>query len=412
MIFFVAGLAYGDEGKGTIVDYLTRIYGAKLVVRYNGGPQAGHRVVTANGQSHIFSQFGSGTLAGARTYLSEYMLIEPYALVNEADSLGCGLDRVCIHEAAVVITPYHWMANQIRELARDKDSKRHGSCGMGVGEARGDSLVAGSNTIFARDLLKSEVSVLKLRDLKAQKLEELKDLASVCMGTAVVYRQMEREDPNAVAAFYRKHAWNIVSGNYVRNCCRSKQTVIFEGAQGVLLDEILGASPFVTWTNTTYDNAQGILGTEIEPTRIGVIRTHMTRHGHGPFVTESTGVPASSDDHNTEGPWQGPVRRGWFDAVALRYSIKHAKPDLLAITHLDRAHEEFKYVNEYQRCGASVYTLDKFTPEYLSEITYQLLTASPVAAPERLIASLLEVRLMITSNGPRPQDKVQWKSVS
>src|SRR5690349_8592758 len=109
----VLDLAYGDCGKGTIVDFLTRAHAADLVVRFNGGPQAGHNVVTPDGRHHTFSQFGSGTFVPAvRTLLSRFMLIEPYAMVNEAAHLAelavtDALDRLMIDARCPVITPAH-----------------------------------------------------------------------------------------------------------------------------------------------------------------------------------------------------------------------------------------------------------------------------------------------------------------
>ena len=136
--YMVAGLFAGDEGKGACVDFLCRRYGAGLVVRYSGGPQAAHRVVTADGKAHVFSQFGAGTFAGARTYLSRFMMVEPYAMLNEIDALeSVGIAHperlLTIDPECTVVTPYHWIANQLRESLRA--AGRHGSCGMGVGEA-------------------------------------------------------------------------------------------------------------------------------------------------------------------------------------------------------------------------------------------------------------------------------------
>src|SRR5271169_2634863 len=111
--FQVVDLAFGDSGKGTITDYLAARHNADLVVRFNGGPQAGHNVVLPDGRHHTFAQFGSGSfLPGLRTLLSRFMLIEPYAMLNEAAhlaSLGCTdiLSRTIIDERCIVITPLH-----------------------------------------------------------------------------------------------------------------------------------------------------------------------------------------------------------------------------------------------------------------------------------------------------------------
>ena len=134
-------LGFGDAGKGSIVDYLARRHDAHTVVRYNGGAQAGHRVVTpgAAPQEHVFAQFGSGALAGAATHLSRFMLLDPLAMMVEAQhlrELGAPdpFAHTTIDAGALVITPFQRAANRLKELARG--AGRHGSCGMGIGETQ------------------------------------------------------------------------------------------------------------------------------------------------------------------------------------------------------------------------------------------------------------------------------------
>ena len=139
--FLTVDLGFGDAGKGSIVDFLTRTYGAHTVIRYNGGAQAGHRVVTPAGpgmmqQEHVFAQFGAGTLAGAATHLSRFMLLDPLAMMAEEahlQTLGItdAFQRTTIDARAVVITPFQRAVNRVREALRG--AGRHGSCGMGIG---------------------------------------------------------------------------------------------------------------------------------------------------------------------------------------------------------------------------------------------------------------------------------------
>ena len=119
-VYIVTGLGYGDEGKGSTVDFLARRGDATLVVRHNGGPQAGHNVVTSDGKHHTFSQFGAGTLAGAETYLSEFMLINPGNMLREADhlvELGVSnpFDTMHVDLNARIVTPFHVALNRLRE---------------------------------------------------------------------------------------------------------------------------------------------------------------------------------------------------------------------------------------------------------------------------------------------------------
>jgi adenylosuccinate synthase len=157
----VVDLAYGDCGKGSIVDFLTRHHSAHTVIRFNGGPQAGHNVVTPDGRDHTFSQFASGTFIPAtRTLLSRFMLIEPYALLNEAAHLSAigindALSRLLIDQHCPVITPPHQAANRLRELARG--DKPHGTCGLGIGELMQDTLDHPQLMLRASDLADAAV---------------------------------------------------------------------------------------------------------------------------------------------------------------------------------------------------------------------------------------------------------------
>ncbi len=129
----VIGANFGDEGKGLMTDY----YAAKadsIVVRFNGGAQAGHTVVTPDNKRHVFSHIGSGSFAGAETFLSRYFVCNPLLFRKEWDVLSpkCAIPQIHVDAAAIVTTPYDMMINQIAEDLRG--SGRHGSCGMGFGE--------------------------------------------------------------------------------------------------------------------------------------------------------------------------------------------------------------------------------------------------------------------------------------
>ena len=132
--FAVIGANWGDEGKGLITDFLCRQVENPLVIRYNGGCQAGHTVVSPEGVRHVFSHFGSGTLAGAPTYLSKHFVVNPILFNREYDVLvekGI-VPKVCVHPDCIVTTPFDMMINQATEKARKGD--RHGSCGYGLFE--------------------------------------------------------------------------------------------------------------------------------------------------------------------------------------------------------------------------------------------------------------------------------------
>ena len=152
----LADLGFGDAGKGTLADYLSRQLAVHTIVRYNGGPQAAHNVVTPDGRHHTFAQFGSGMfLPHTRTLLSRFMLVNPLNMLKEERHLSAlgvtdALPRTMIDRRALVITPFQRAINRLREVARAAD--RHGSCGEGIGECMSDALNYRDDVIRVGDL--------------------------------------------------------------------------------------------------------------------------------------------------------------------------------------------------------------------------------------------------------------------
>jgi len=180
---FIADLGFGDAGKGTITDFLTRELSAHTIVRYNGGPQAGHTVVTPDGRSHTFAQFGSGMLLPyTKTLLSRFVLINPFNMLKEEEHL-CTLGirdaplRTLIDRRALVITPFQRAMNRLRELGRE--GNRHGSCGEGIGECMADYLKYGNSVLFAGDLLDRATLIKKLRFMRDAKNAEFAELSKI-----------------------------------------------------------------------------------------------------------------------------------------------------------------------------------------------------------------------------------------
>ena len=340
----VVDLAYGDSGKGTVVDHLVRREGAATVVRFNGGPQAAHTVVTADGRTHTFSQFGSGSfVAGVATVLSRHVLIEPYALANEAAALaGNGaadaVGRLSVDPRCVVITPANRAANRLRERARG--ARAHGTCGIGFGSAVNDTIYRPDLVITAAELADRSTVARKLLASVRHKVSRLGAVLASADGLDA--EALRRPDwiEHAVET-YAALAWRVRIESATDVLNRSAGPVVFEGAQGVLLDEQFGFHPHTTWSTTTFANADRVLdaaGWAGERRRVGVVRSYFTRHGAGPLVTEDPSLrPQLPEPHNGDGGPQGPFRVGPFDAVAGRYAVTVAgRVDTLAITHLDR----------------------------------------------------------------------------
>jgi adenylosuccinate synthase len=394
----VADLGYGDAGKGGVVDWLCSRPENQVhtVVRYNGGAQAAHNVVTGDGRWHTFAQFGSGTLGsdtlhgGTPTFLSRYMMVDPLAMTGEAEHLSAlGLPSpfglVAVDAGALLTTPYHRAANRAREQARG--AGRHGSCGMGIGETAAYALACPADAPRAGDCLAAPALIRKLTVLRDRVLDEF-EMAKLEM--AGIGGADELPPPAVVAGVYR--AWadrvTITRDGYLASLLRQPGSVVFEGAQGILLDEWRGFHPYTTWSTTTFENAEALLGEAGmagEALRLGVTRAYLTRHGPGPFVTEDPTLELP-EPHNQAGQWQGPVRVGHLDAVALRYALQVCGGiDAVALTHLDTVRE---HAGELRICRAYHVgergLADRLVPgphrdlAYQERLTSMLLSARPV----------------------------------
>jgi adenylosuccinate synthase len=405
----VVDLGYGDAGKGTIVDWLCAAAQeggqggtqgpVRAVVRFNGGAQAAHHVIAPSGAVHPFAQFGSGTLAaGTPTFLSRFMLVDPLALVAEAEHLrGLGvpdpLGLVTIDRGALLTTPYHRAANRAREEARG--AGRHGSCGMGIGETASYALGHPGDAPRAGDLDRP-------RDL-ARKLTLLRDrLAAGLAADGLTLRAgppagQPLPDPDEVAGVYRAVAERVtLAGHGHLARLLHEGPVVFEGAQGVLLDEWLGFHPYTTWSTTTFENAEALLdesGAAGTATRLGVTRAYQTRHGPGPFVSEDKALTVT-EPHNGNGPWQGAFRAGHLDAVALGYAVKVAGGvDEVALTHLDTARRldgELRVCRGYDIGPGSVDAIPVGPHRdlaYQERLGRQLLAAWPLYHPDERVAA-------------------------
>lgn len=367
-VILVGGLGYGDEGKGSIVDYLVRTKKAGVVIRFNGGAQAGHNVVTPRGLHHTFAQFGSGTLVpGVETHLSRFMVVNPLGMMREEEylqSLGIkdAFHRTTIDRDALVTTPFQIAINRLLEIWRG--DKKHGSCGIGIGQTVKDYQKYGDKVLFVKDLQDPVIMGRKLKFLQEQSRESAYHIISDLQQTKVVEKELEwLEDKSAVDDLVRYFLGfaglaKIVDGSHLANLLNVNSSVVFEGAQGALLDNDYGFYPHTTKTDTTFTNAYKLLesaGNEGRVTRIGVLRGYATRHGAGPFVTEDDNLAKYlRDPHNLENKWQGKLRIGWLDILSIRYGILvNDGVDCLALTNLDQLSglEAIKFCISYEYKG-------------------------------------------------------------
>lgn len=327
--YVVVGLGFGDEGKGAVVDYLTRTRDVGVIVRYNGGAQAAHNVVTPEGVHHTFSQFGSGTLANpdVLTYLGPDVLVNPHTALNEAEALKekTGRDPLTntyVSPYAWVTTSYHVYANLSKEFARGKD--RHGTTGMGIGETR-------RLANMHRGL---QVKDLSMRHMVENHMKSLREF----YGRGRDKYVEESQEIDALM-HWRSRLAGVDSLYEIAKKDRDK-TVVFEGAQGVLLDQDHGFHPHTTWSDTTTRSAMDLIDEELDAAAsvhtIGVLRTYSTRHGEGPFPAEKTPIPVSEEMHNRDSGNAGLFRTGPFDLPLTRYAIKAVgEVDSIFLTHMD-----------------------------------------------------------------------------
>jgi adenylosuccinate synthase len=355
----VLGLGFGDCGKGHFVDALTRRWGAHTVVRCNGGAQAGHNVVTsaergASARHHTFSQFGAGTFVpGTRTLLLDPMIVHPTALLVEAEALG----RIGIHDALArltidaqcpVTTPYHQAAGRLRERLRGAEA--HGTCGVGVGETVRHGLAYPELVLRYGDLLAGTSANVREQVDRLQEIRKtlLEELVPHCQDGSeeAAFEELEMLRDETLAKTWLNIAQALArqcppaSAESVQGQLTQPGCVLFEGAQGVLLDEWRGFHPHTTWSSirtTAVEEAVARFGVREPTEHYGVLRSYLTRHGAGPFPTHDPLLgDLLAEPHNHAEGWQGLFRRGHPDAVLLRYALE-AIGSLtgLFVSHLD-----------------------------------------------------------------------------
>lgn len=403
----VIDLGFGDSGKGTVVNRLCATGDYDLVVRFNGGAQCGHRVVLDDGTEHVFAQFGSGTLWGIPTYLSDHMLVEPLSLGNEAEGLKkigvqdpFGLLR--ISSKCLITTPYHWLVNRARENTLGES--RHGSCGRGIGATVEYSLRQPEDALRIKDLIYPNVFL--------DKMEKLCQWAKAEQGIEPIDHENLYDDYLGILGDVKLGLEN----NRVLQDCR----VVFEGAQGVLLDEHVGFHPHTTWSTCTPENAISLLH-EFGQSRadlevMGVTRTYATRHGQGPFVTEDKNLSLPDLTNGNDGH-QGAWRVGHLDLVALDYATEMAGIDSLYVTHCDVAQElpvcvGYKFGSEFDFSLKFALNGWKMDLEERAAVTKTLYEVRPVLVDRDFTWEELALRktgrsLVGFGYGPRTTDG-QW----
>ena len=359
----VVGAQWGDEGKGKIVDILTER--ADMVVRYGGGPNAGHTLVVGN-EKTIVRLIPSGILREQTTcVLAQGMVIDPASLLSEIDELGRrGIARVAgslvVSDRAHAILPYHVLIDGLREQRPDA----LGTTKRGVGPCYEDKAARRGITLgMLRDLGRTKGLVERAL---ASWDPTIRALGGEPPKVAEIMDRLEAMAPRLVPLLAE-------TSRLVERAVRDGKRVLFEGAQGTLLDVDHGTYPFVTSSSATAGGA--CTGTGVGPSRIdyvvGLVKAYCTRVGGGPFPTElndaiGEGLRKRGDEF---GSVTGrPRRTGWLDLPALRYAVRVNGLDGIALTKLDvlTGLDEIKVCVGYRTAAG---TTDEFPIDNVEEAT-------------------------------------------
>jgi adenylosuccinate synthase len=328
----VVGSQWGDEGKGKIVDWLSEQ--ADIVVRFQGGHNAGHTLVIG-GVTYKLSLLPSGVVRrGKLSVIGNGVVIDPHALLEEIERLkGQGIDvtpdSLRVAENATLILPLHQELDALRESG--DANTRVGTTRRGIGPAYEDKV--GRRAIRIMDLAEPAALGGKIDRLLAHHNALRKGMGLELVAREAVRKHLEDVAPRVLP--YMDSVWSLLDRKR-----REGKRILFEGAQGALLDVDHGTYPFVTSSNTVA--AQAATGSGLGPAAIdyvlGICKAYTTRVGEGPFPTEQRNeVGRLLGERGREfGTVTGRPRRcGWFDAVLVRQTVRSSGIDGLALTKLD-----------------------------------------------------------------------------
>jgi adenylosuccinate synthase len=327
----VVGAQWGDEGKGKIVDWLSER--AEIVVRFQGGHNAGHTLVVGNVEYKL-SLLPSGVVRGKLSIIGNGVVVDPWALTAEIDTMrGKGLDitpkNLKLADNAALILPSHGALDRAREERRG--DKKIGTTGRGIGPAYEDKV--GRRAIRVCDLADPKALEDRVDEVLLHHNALLRGLDAPQVKRRELLASLREVAPKVLP--YADATWRILD-----DARRAGRRILFEGAQAAMLDVDHGTYPYVTSSNTLA--GQAAAGSGIAPAAIGFVlgitKAYTTRVGAGPFPTELTDdVGQKLGDRGREfGTVTGRRRRcGWFDAVMVRQAIKMGGIDGIALTKLD-----------------------------------------------------------------------------
>lgn len=386
MTVTIVGSQLGDEGKGGIVDVWGD--GADVVARYQGGDNAGHTVVE-DGTEYKLSLVPSGAVRGKVGVLGNGCVVNPETLFDEIDALReRGLDPdVRVARRAHVILPYHRVLDGIEEDVKSDSDVKVGTTGRGIGPTYEDKM--GRRGIRVGDLLDPELLREKLEYVVPQKRALAEDVFGVEVG--------EEFDISALYAQYKRYGerlregdMTVASGEFLADRMDEGEEVMFEGAQGTIIDIDHGNYPYVTSSNPTAGGAA--TGTGLSPgvvgsgEIVGIVKAYLTRVGSGPLPTELGGVEGDTPGYDEQGAGENeelatyireeggeygtvtgrPRRVGWLDMPMLRHSTRANGFTGLAVNHVDvlAGLDEVKVGHSYDLDGEETFTIPATTEQW------------------------------------------------
>ncbi|MBR0650050.1 adenylosuccinate synthase [Roseomonas terrae] len=419
----VIGAQWGDEGKGKVVDWLASR--AEIVVRFQGGHNAGHTLVVGN-QTYKLSLLPSGVVRGKLGVIGNGVVLDPTALLSEiekvtAQGLKVSPDNLRIAENVPLILPLHPALDRAREAARGED--KIGTTGRGIGPAYEDKV--GRRSIRLCDLAEPETLSAKLDELLLHHNSLLRGLGAPEFSKQELLDGLLALAPKLLP--YSEPVWERLD-----EARSSGKRVLFEGAQAVMLDVDHGTYPYVTSSNTVAGNAAG--GAGVGPDAIGFVlgiaKAYSTRVGSGPFPSElydATGKLLGERGREFGTVTGRPRRCGWFDACLVRQAVKVGGINGLVLTKLDVLDglPELKICTGYringelvkrmpaalraQAAAEPVYeTMEGWKGSTMGARSYAELPAEAVKYVRR-IEELVEAPIVLLSTSPERDDTIMMR---
>ncbi len=385
MILAVIGLQYGDEGKGKIVDYFCNLFDIDYVVRFNGGPNAGHHVNTGDGE-YTLHQVPTGIVSGKKSIIAEGCIVDLETLIKELEPFKISRDNLFVSKDAHLILPHHKVLDLDMELRRKAETniKAHlgikrrpiGSTGRGISPCYVDK----SNRIGVSlgDLVNNKKVCI---DRFKEKFYENLCLTEWGGGNIITWYGLSNlsdvvENFRALGEQIKDYVCD--TSELLANVIGKKKSVLFEGAQGTMLDINKGTYPYVTSSQCTINGIPSSIGLPFTKIKldcvIGVLKAYTTRVGEGPLPGEIGGELADKlreKGYEYGRTTQRPRRLAWFDAVMTKRAVELNSVTALALTKLDVL-SETEYLNvivdyrdkEGNKISPNASRLDEYSVNY------------------------------------------------